>query len=115
MPECSQHSPCAHSARPRSPARFPGSASCADPRHRTGASTTSAPGSRRDPGSAGRPAPSACPRLHDIPAVADILGVGLKTVRRWIADGALVTHRFGRQIRISEADLAAFIKLHRHP
>ena len=60
-------------------------------------------------------APSTRPKLHDIPAVAGILGVSRKTVRRWIEQGALVTHRFGRQMRISEGDLAAFTKPLRQP
>ncbi len=38
-----------------------------------------------------------------------MLDVNPKTVRRWIATGLLPVHRLGRQIRISEPDLAAFI------
>jgi excisionase family DNA binding protein len=53
-------------------------------------------------------------RFYSIDAVAELLGVSTKTVRRWIAAGDLPVHRLGRQLRISEADLAAFIALRRH-
>jgi excisionase family DNA binding protein len=49
------------------------------------------------------------PRLFSVKAVAMQLGISTKTVRRWIDAGELPVHRFGRQLRISEADLAAFI------
>jgi excisionase family DNA binding protein len=49
------------------------------------------------------------PRLFSIETVAAMLEVSPKTVRRWIATGLLPVHRLGRQIRISEPDLAAFI------
>jgi excisionase family DNA binding protein len=49
------------------------------------------------------------PRLFSIETVAAMLEVSPKTVRRWIAAGLLPVHRLGRQIRISEPDLAAFI------
>jgi excisionase family DNA binding protein len=32
-----------------------------------------------------------------------------RQVRRWIADGDLAVHRFGRSVRVSDADLEAFI------
>ena len=49
------------------------------------------------------------PRLLSIETVAAILDVSPKSVRRWIAAGLLPVHRLGRQIRISEPDLAAYI------
>ena len=49
------------------------------------------------------------PRLFSINEVAAELDVSPKTVRRWIAAGELPVHRLGRQLRISEADLLAFI------
>ena len=49
------------------------------------------------------------PRLFSIETVAAMLEVSPRTVRRWIAAGLLPVHRLGRQIRISEPDLAAFI------
>lgn len=41
--------------------------------------------------------------------VADQLDVSLSSVRRRIAEGALRVHRFGRAVRVSQADLAAFL------
>ena len=52
---------------------------------------------------------SIVPRLFSIETVAAMLDVSPKTVRRWIAAGLLPVHRLGRQIRVSEPDLAAFI------
>ena len=48
-----------------------------------------------------------------IAEVAERLNVCERTVRRWTAFGLLPVHRFGRTIRISEADLAAFLATHR--
>ena len=36
-----------------------------------------------------------------------------RTILRWIAAGELVAHRFGASVRIAEADLRAFVALHR--
>jgi excisionase family DNA binding protein len=44
-----------------------------------------------------------------VATVALQLDVSEKTVRRFIDDGELPVHRIGRQVRISEPDLAAFI------
>jgi excisionase family DNA binding protein len=41
--------------------------------------------------------------------VAEQLSVSTKTIRRWIDRGELRAHRLGRQIRISEDDLFAFL------
>ena len=49
-------------------------------------------------------------RLLTVEAVAEHCAVSVKTVRRWIEDGTLPIHRFGRAIRISESDLAALIR-----
>jgi excisionase family DNA binding protein len=49
------------------------------------------------------------PRFLSVEAVATQLEVSTKTVRRWIDSGELPVHRFGRQLRVSEADLGAFI------
>ena len=46
---------------------------------------------------------------------ADTLQVSTKTVRRWVQSGELIHHRFGRQLRISEIDLQAFIDAGRQP
>lgn len=53
------------------------------------------------------------PPLFSIPEVAACLKVSPKTVRRWIEHGELPVHRLGRQIRISEPDLAAFVRARR--
>jgi len=52
---------------------------------------------------------STLPRLLSIETVAETLDVSTKTVRRWISQGELPVHRLGRQLRISEGDLAVFI------
>jgi excisionase family DNA binding protein len=44
---------------------------------------------------------------------AGMLRVCTRTVRRWIAAGTLVAHRFGNAVRIAEPDLRAFLALHR--
>ncbi len=59
------------------------------------------------------PKPSTLTDFHTISEIAERLKVSPKTVRRWIARGDLVTYRFGRQIRITEADLNAFVAGHR--
>jgi excisionase family DNA binding protein len=41
--------------------------------------------------------------------VAEQLSLSTKTIRRWIDRGELRVHRLGRQIRISEDDLVAFL------
>ena len=53
------------------------------------------------------------PTLLTVGQVATILRVTTLTIRRWISAGDLITHRFGRQFRISEADLQAFIRMGR--
>jgi excisionase family DNA binding protein len=45
--------------------------------------------------------------------VAGQLNVCTRTVRRWIKGEALPAHRLGRLVRISQADLAAFLAIHR--
>ena len=47
--------------------------------------------------------------LHTVQQVADTLQVSDKQVRRWITSGDLIAHRFGRQLRIADADLRAFV------
>jgi excisionase family DNA binding protein len=48
-----------------------------------------------------------------IAQVAEILQVATRTVRRRIAAGELVAHRSGGVVRIAEADLRAFLAVHR--
>ena len=53
------------------------------------------------------------PNLLTIEQAAEHLQVSSKTVRRWIDTGDLIAHRFGRQWRISAADLQTFIRMRR--
>jgi excisionase family DNA binding protein len=53
------------------------------------------------------------PTLLTIGQVAETLQISTKTVRRWVEGGDLIAHRIGRQWRISEADLQAFIRMRR--
>ena len=52
---------------------------------------------------------SRLPRLLSIKDVAKVLQVSTKTIRRGIDDANLRVHRLGRQLRLSEEDLAAFV------
>jgi excisionase family DNA binding protein len=53
------------------------------------------------------------PSYHAIKSVAAALDVSTRTVRRWIATGDLIVHRVNGVVRISDADLRAFLALHR--
>ncbi len=48
-------------------------------------------------------------RFYTVAEVADLLVVSTRSVRRWIAERQLLAHKFGRQVRISEIDLRAFV------
>jgi excisionase family DNA binding protein len=52
-------------------------------------------------------------RFYTKAEVADMLGVSLRSVQRWIDSRGLVAHRLGAAVRISEPDLRAFLALHR--
>ena len=52
---------------------------------------------------------SRLPRLLAVGEVAELLQVSSKTVRRWIERQELRTHRLGRQLRVAEEDLTAFL------
>ncbi len=56
------------------------------------------------------PGTSPLPALYSITETAELLKVSHRTVRRWIEKGDLTAHRFGRQIRITDSDLVAFIR-----
>ena len=45
---------------------------------------------------------------HTVTEIAEDLKVSERTVRRWIAQGDLRAHRFGRAVRVSSEDLEAF-------
>ena len=52
-------------------------------------------------------------KFFTIRAVAEMLDVSPRTVRRWIDDGDLVAYRRGGVVRIEEKDLRAFLAAHR--
>jgi excisionase family DNA binding protein len=52
-------------------------------------------------------------KFFTIADVAESVEVTTRTVRRWIASGDLVAHRFRGVVRIAEGDLRAFLALHR--
>ncbi len=54
------------------------------------------------------PGTSPLPELYSVAETAKLLKVNPKTVRRWIENGDLTVHRFGRQIRITEHDIVSF-------
>lgn len=56
---------------------------------------------------------SALPRLYTADEVAELLHVHVQTVRRWIRDNELGTHKVGRYDRISDDQLAAFLDARR--
>jgi excisionase family DNA binding protein len=53
------------------------------------------------------------PRFLTVRAVAEILNLSQRSVRRLIDDQKLPIHRFGHAVRIAETDLRAFIAIHR--
>ena len=55
----------------------------------------------------------AAKQFYSIAEVADLLDVHSRTVRRWLGKKELIAHRFGRQLRISRADLEAFVRARR--
>jgi excisionase family DNA binding protein len=52
-------------------------------------------------------------RFFTVGDIADQLNVSVRTVHRWVADRQLVAHRIGRSVRISQADLKAFLSVRR--
>lgn len=60
-----------------------------------------------------QPAPTQVGKLLDLASVAARLGVSVKTVRRMVDRGDLPFHRFGRLLRVSDADIAEYIASHR--
>ena len=53
------------------------------------------------------------PRLLTVRAIADLLQVAEKTIRRLIAAGELPAHRIGGCVRVSEDDLLVFLSMAR--
>ena len=52
-------------------------------------------------------------KFYGVDDIAEMLGVSVRTVRRWIDHDELVAHKFGRAVRIAEADLGDFLVQHR--
>lgn len=50
------------------------------------------------------------PRLLKASEAARCIGISRKTMYKWIAQGSLPIHRFGRTIRIAKDDLEAHIQ-----
>jgi excisionase family DNA binding protein len=50
-----------------------------------------------------------CPGLLSVQAVAELLDVSEKTVRRMITAGELPVHRVGHRLRVSPDDLRLFL------
>jgi excisionase family DNA binding protein len=63
-----------------------------------------------------RDASPRCLTLLTVLEAADYASVSTQSVRRWIRSGDLRILRAGRQIRIDESDLLAYLHRHdRHP
>jgi excisionase family DNA binding protein len=52
-------------------------------------------------------------KLRTIDETAEVFNTSTRTVRRLIDSGALPVHRLGRSVRISDADIAAFLAANR--
>jgi len=57
--------------------------------------------------------PTRPPSLLSVSDIAERLKLSTKTIRRWIERGDLPAHRLGRNVRISEQDLAGYLNKHR--
>jgi len=53
--------------------------------------------------------PMRLPQLLSIRQVADHLGVSTRTIRRLIQAGQIPSHRVGRQLRVRDVDVAAYL------
>lgn len=51
-------------------------------------------------------------RFYTVAQISELLGVSIRSVRRWIAEGELLAHKFRRQVRVAEIDLMAFLGCH---
>ena len=55
-------------------------------------------------------------RLFTIRQVAELAGISIMTIRRWIDDHGLSVHRIGRHVvRVSQTDLNPFFSAMRPP
>ena len=60
-----------------------------------------------------KPRRPSIPHLLSMAQVAEAAGVSTKTVSRWIERKELRHHKLGRQVRVSEEDVANFIAARR--
>jgi excisionase family DNA binding protein len=58
------------------------------------------------------PAPS-LPRMLSLAEVAELIDLSISTLRRQIRLKKLAVHRFGLALRVSEDDLADYLRRHR--
>jgi excisionase family DNA binding protein len=49
--------------------------------------------------------------FYTVAQIAEYLGVSGRSVRRWILDGQLTAHHFGRAVRIAKSSIEAFLAL----
>ena len=52
-------------------------------------------------------------RLFTVAEVAEYLSISEQTLRRWINEGTLTAIKLGRELRIAESDLQAFLEARR--
>lgn len=57
--------------------------------------------------------PKNLPKFYTIREIAECTNSSERTVRRWIEKGKLIAHHIDGLVRISDADLQAFIAMHR--
>ena len=57
--------------------------------------------------------PPTSDRMHKVSHIAERTNLSAREIRRQIAKGNLIVHRFGRAIRISETDFQRFIAARR--
>jgi excisionase family DNA binding protein len=57
--------------------------------------------------------PKAPTKFYTIEQIADCVEASTRSVRRWIDEGLLIAHKINGLVRISEADLQAFLAAHR--
>jgi excisionase family DNA binding protein len=60
-------------------------------------------------GTQGRPVT----RHRTVDETAELLATSTRTIRRWIASGALSAYRRGRVVRIADEDIAVFLDANR--
>ena len=57
--------------------------------------------------------PPTIPMMHSVADVVALTGLAPSTIRRAISTKVLRVHRFGRAVRVSDADLTEYLARHR--